>query len=441
MDEINQTSQPPVTTPQTKSSVNLIWPIIFIIFGVVIGLLINSAEIVNKFIANFSPGEKEPETIPTPTVNPEANWITYNNSKYNFTFRYPANWTPAGPNSPGDTTLTYLNANEGVTASSSTEPALKYMIWVAPENKTSISKYTDLIVSHDFTSDSIVYKTGNEPSRLGALAYLFTKDNNTFIKFALTPYNENLQNSYPQQDKYVTIFKQILATFNFLTLATPTISSNTTTNPNAGLQYPKRNFTATDKISNEIQYPAEITGLKDSDLIGMNCGPKFFKEADGSFIAVLDNNQRQPLADQNLLSFADNIQRNINPSSKSSIISLMTCKTENNKTIISYEITPGMGGAGSNVYFGFLMPDYSAPVISVVPIENGPYFNCFKTLALTNTGLLYADCGAGDGGFGSESLYRINLNQSSNAVLLFKCTSVASSVEGAKPTVKCGTTQ
>lgn len=223
----------------------------------------------------------------------------------------------------------------------------------------------------------------------------------------------------------------------------PTPSSQSIVNS----EYSKRHFSTNDKFfGDSVNYPQEILSFKDSDLVGFNCGPKYSRQIDGSLVAIQNNSPNQTLTDKSLTSLLDGNGAKLTTQSTDNPISSATiCNTENNQKILNFEITQHGGGAGSDNFYGYLTPQYTVPNIANVPMESVAYFGCSDILAITKSNYLYAVCGGGDGPSGSKSIYKVNLNQNSTAMLLYKCTSAPSDLQATEsamnPVIKCGTTQ
>lgn len=146
-------------------------------------------------------------TLPSASGADEtADWKTYTNSTYDFFFKYPSLWTTREKVSPDDDTLIYVYSNEKF--GPAVEP-IQYYIWVTTSSTKPTTKYSTTKVG-GYTA----YRTDEEPSQSGALAYYITRDDKTYIKIAITPYDTN--NPWIERDKYISIFDKILSTFKFL---------------------------------------------------------------------------------------------------------------------------------------------------------------------------------------------------------------------------------
>lgn len=155
-------------------------------------------------IAQISPTSL-PTEISAKVNDPTANWKTYVNTKIGFQIRYPKNWLESEPVSDKDNTLVYVNSNESFGAGP--EP-LKYYVYVAEENSLPAVSFVKQVVGN-YT----FYKTKDLPSRSGALSAFVEDNNKKYISISLAPYDE--RQPFESQDKYITIFDQILSTFKF----------------------------------------------------------------------------------------------------------------------------------------------------------------------------------------------------------------------------------
>lgn len=147
-----------------------------------------------------------PELSPTPKVDLTANWETYINTKIGFSFQYPKAWTKKEPVAEYDPTIVYIYANEKF---GEKPEFFQYYLWVTKVEELPKREYTKETINR-YT----VYRTDEEPSRFGSLAYFITKDETEYIVISLTPYNA--EKPFPAQNRYVNTFTQVLSTFKFI---------------------------------------------------------------------------------------------------------------------------------------------------------------------------------------------------------------------------------
>lgn len=338
------------------------------------------------------------QSSPTPSPIPDEtkNWQTYTNTAHGFSFRYPTNWV--------------LRSFAG--SQQTPEESDSFTLEGPYENIDTMENGNDFIIAVN-VSNKLPNEVNNEEKIIAA-----KEANGQFIVFTITSAR------IPPIALNTELFDRILATFNF-------------TNDQS-LTFPKKHFLTTDKFFENTPYPNELTSLKESDLLGFTCSNKYYKQADNSYV-FFDNTSQQHteevLDDQRILKFLSSKEKGI---TNGSVSSVMTCKTESDNTIISYEITSLGGGVGASVNYGYF--NEKNTTVAEIPMEKGPYFSCSDILAITKFNTLYVICGAGDGGFGSKSLYRVGLMKAYASDLLLKCTSIMAD-ESSTPKITCGITQ
>ncbi len=148
-----------------------------------------------------------PSPTPTPvaSIDPTANWQTYNNDIYNFSLRYPKDWEMAQylPNSPDVITFQSKSSYDAKSTTNSivldvsqaclnTQCLTKYSL-DEMVNKRSATKISEIKVG-----DLMIYKT---KLTAGDIAYMFINDND-FIQLST--------------DDQFDILDQILSTFKFI---------------------------------------------------------------------------------------------------------------------------------------------------------------------------------------------------------------------------------
>jgi hypothetical protein len=169
-------------------------------------------------------------------------------------------------------------------------------------------------------------------------------------------------------------------------------------------------FSTEDTFLEDRSLPPEIANLADAELVGLDC------------TEVFQNEGEQSLTDPQLLEFITE-----NPST--SVIS--RCTTQNNETILHYEIHGG-GGINNIAYFAQLTTEGQLTAPVAIQNDGVPYFTCDLPYALTSSNVLYFHCVGGDGELAQVSAYKIDFN-TKIATLLQKCRSVS----GETTTITC----
>lgn len=131
---------PPAThKPEVKNSLVLILSILLIVTVAIAGLFYFQIQKLSKELSKY---QTQPSPTPTATTDPTANWKTYKNSDYSFSFSYPPSYIIQESSgyislfSPADT----ANPNKD---SSVNNKELKMEIYILPSPKNdSLEIYT-----------------------------------------------------------------------------------------------------------------------------------------------------------------------------------------------------------------------------------------------------------------------------------------------------------
>jgi hypothetical protein len=447
---IPPTIQPLPTQPQPVKPRHSFWPIIVLII-LIAGVSAFGGFFVSRRVLTTS---IRPTPLITPSYSPSsipditANWKTYTNTKHNFLFKYPLGFSVETKGNIETTTADGIILTDGCNYNAgnrcltgfidgnkviySVNKKLSDYFEYAPEQSPQIISEQSLTIggepalAREIFDDNYYYSS----SEHGVVRYIIVVIyNQTVFHFDFLERGKDQKSILSTKDWHQKNYvDQILSTFKF-----------SDTSPTS--QFPKKYFQSTDMFLDQYKYPSELINLADTELVGFICSKKFSRDVEGKYTAYIEGSQQKELlTDHDVLPLLSTLEQKAKQEmSRNSMEAATVCSLDTGKKLLSYEISPGGGGAGSNVYFGILSGSFLSTT-SVIPMENGPYFTCSDVLAITKTGIMYVICGAGDGGFGSKSLYKLNLNAGGTATLLYKCTSLSAN-EGGKETITCGTTQ
>jgi len=173
------------------------------------------------------------------------------------------------------------------------------------------------------------------------------------------------------------------------------------------------------KFMGDVGYPVEVANFTDAQLIGLTCSSDYIQSEQGKYVSnpTETNPNPIPLTDKLLIGYTQKIG-NISVISK--------CVTDESETIVHYEIHSGGGGSNNKAFF--VKIDSQGKEIGQAQINTDGigYFTCQTPYLLSALHQLYWECGGGDGGFASKSIYNIDLNNFSTRRVL-KCTETADS--------------
>ncbi len=187
-------------------------------------------------------------------------------------------------------------------------------------------------------------------------------------------------------------------------------------------QIKTRYFNLTDNFFEKQKYPSEITSIPEELLISMACSP-FYSGWNGKYSYNDETTTTSyPLTDPTILSYIDSITKTY-PDKQ--VAEIMTCTPQSGKTIVLYSLGPCGGGCSGIPYVGIA----NGLTVKEITSINEPwaYFGCRQPLQLTNTGIFYFQCGGGDGGGASASLYKLSLSSQTVAKII-QCTLQESAV-------------
>lgn len=195
--------------------------------------------------------------------------------------------------------------------------------------------------------------------------------------------------------------------------------------------YSKRQFDTNSKFYLTQSYPLELVNIKEDNLLGMNCSQQYVRQMDKWYS---DYDNKIEIKDANLLRLIESAPTDLKGSKTDSFVFFALCVIENGGTIVKYEKWAGGGGSRNIVYFGMVNASGSVEKITSINTDGTVGFTCNMPLQFTRSNILYYSCGGGDGGSGSASIYKVDLNKKTNTRVL-KCNSSANPT--GKPFLEC----
>lgn len=159
-----------------------------------------------------------------------------------------------------------------------------------------------------------------------------------------------------------------------------------------------------------IEYPQELTMLKNDQLVDFLCSSVYRDDYEGGYEAYI-NNQSVKLTDTQLLSYIENITAHHNKAP----FSFQKCVTEHNEIFVAYSSFTNLGksertggGGAADYYFGTIVGTTFSQ-IAAIPNDSAPYASCNSPLAYTTDHNLYYICGGGEGGLGQATIVKVNM--------------------------------
>ncbi len=151
-----------------------------------------------------------PALSPKPTTDPVADWKTYTNDKYNFSFKYPSGWDYREVSSKTQNTIDYLQVTLAKSEHFSPIPKGNPSVMISitettDESKLSVYQITEVIktiVIGGMTAEEREHKTPTVDSK-----YITFFRNNVAYEFE--------SRMHSQDSEHQSIFDQILSTFKF----------------------------------------------------------------------------------------------------------------------------------------------------------------------------------------------------------------------------------
>lgn len=140
-------------------------------------------------------------TTTATTTDETANWKTYTNDEYGFSFKYPGDWTITN-NNPGRTGSVNYNLTIGGPDSEN------FQLWVNPDG-FGFENASDFYKTEILNGKIMV--NSKEPDSSGAVGQVFTSPMTSSNVSYVLAYNFGLTNRISELEK----FDQILSTFQF----------------------------------------------------------------------------------------------------------------------------------------------------------------------------------------------------------------------------------
>lgn len=207
------TSQPP-TPGQKSNSITIISLGVFILLCLgAVAFFYNQNQQLKKMLANY---QNQVATSPTPTATPDptANWKTYSYSKFNYSFRIPANYV--------------ISESDSIPSSPKTLQEV-----ILNETKLNGQGPNDITIdvqaeSLNSTLKELVKGWSNQTAEKTINSSVWTIKNNPDLQLYMY-LTQNGSKTYTVEGKNGPFIDQILSTFQFVTptpSASPTISSD-----------------------------------------------------------------------------------------------------------------------------------------------------------------------------------------------------------------------
>lgn len=195
--------------------------------------------------------------------------------------------------------------------------------------------------------------------------------------------------------------------------------------------YSKRQFDINSKFYLTQNYPSELVNIKEDNLLGMNCSQQYVHQM-GTWYS--DYDKKIEIKDANLLRLIESAPTDLKGFETDSFVFFAFCAIENGGTVVKYEKLAGGGGSRNIVYFGMANAIGSVEEVTSIKTDGSVGFTCNMPLQFTRSNMLYYSCGGGDGGSGSASIYKIDINNKTNTRII-KCDSFVN--PNGKPLLEC----
>lgn len=241
--------QLPIAPPQPEQSQTTISPSGFpiklvLLFTVLILLIIIAVITGGMYYLGKTKAKLTPSPMPitsvksTPTPNPTASWKTYTNTKLGYSVKYPSDFKLDTTSDIApcknliDCSTADLVSFESAEKFGDVEP-LRYGFGVNYLNNTSHQDLKTLItkdlppdiqnsfvLTQSIINKMTIYRTTSIPGNGDEHVYFKNPNNDSYIELVYGP-TPVAENPLPSQDKYYSIFNQILSTLKFTDQTSP----------------------------------------------------------------------------------------------------------------------------------------------------------------------------------------------------------------------------
>ncbi len=221
---------PPDMPKSSNTRLIVLFSALILIFSGATGFLYYQNQQLKSMLATY----QAPSPTPTATPDPTANWKTYTDTKYNFTFKYPNNIreVEGGVSGPTNGSPKHLASfSDPTTVMEGTDAAFDgFSVYIASINNKTFEEYIRKeksdrenrdVVNWDATGSSI--RSMYQYSEKSWVALNGPAFPNITVYYLALPDGKNII-SFARSNKtkeFLVVFNQVLSTFTFLD-TTPT---------------------------------------------------------------------------------------------------------------------------------------------------------------------------------------------------------------------------
>lgn len=361
--------------------------LIFLLIGfVAVGAIVGAFYFGKQFgTKSQQPSSQSSQNTPLPAPDETTGWKTYTNTKYGLSFKYPADWTPNGPNDPKDNSF-------GITSPEAIEyhkthpenlgVAGGYMIQFyiyskdIADSSTTLNSNKNVANSNSITVGGITtnYQVISDPQNPNGFPIeevklrLKTED---LLTFTLDPIFQKGEISDKDLKSHQDLFKKLLSTFEFTAQSQTSQTSDSCLSEKGKILMVVTNFETLQKnkdpnilnLFTPAQTSSEINDYNNLSGKDNNIGPRLYNNVSTNF----NTNSYQVI--QNPANYSDIscsiiVQENrsyyggpSNPQylpSNPSGFTLILIKQQTNWKIDKYQNQNGKNSGQSDKYTGWL---------------------------------------------------------------------------------------